>query len=137
MKSVIGTYGRSAGAALLPCIAFLLSAPAAAANLDAKAARSLISNQTWATRSSAGTMDLYWTWKSDGTVCVRNGERAGSCMDTGTWKLEGERMCYELTWWGAESGFKSACYRITDLGKARYGAVQDNGITIFEFAVAR
>ena len=58
-------------------------------------------------------------------------------MDTGTWKLEGERMCYELTWWGAESGFKSSCYRITDLGKARYGALQDNGLIFFEFTVAK
>jgi hypothetical protein len=46
-------------------------------------------------------------------------------------------MCYELTWWGASMGRKSACFRIVDKGKNRFEALQDSGFTLFEFSVIK
>jgi len=137
MKSDISIQRRWAGAALLACAASLLSLPAMAENLDAKSARNLISGHMWAIKSSISSSPHHWTWNADGTVCTRIYEKTGPCVDTGTWRLEGARMCFQLTWWGSDSGFQFGCYRITDLGKARYGALQDNGLTFFEFTVVK
>lgn len=77
----------------------------------------------------------YWSWKSDGSICLRTEDKDSRCADTGQWKLEAERLCDELTWWGATDGRKSACFRITDLGKGHYEAMQDCGFALFEFSV--
>lgn len=119
--------------------AFLLCVPCAslwaAANLDAKAASSLISGRMWQQQAAHGPGKVYWSWKSDGSVCLRTDETSSKCADTGRWNLEGERMCYELTWWGASVGRKSACFRIVDRGKGKFEALQDSGFSLFEFSV--
>ncbi len=118
-------------------IAFLAGGPqAAAAPVDAKTAKGLVSDRNWEMKQVKGAGG-HWSWKSDGTVCLRLFEKEGKCDDTGRWKLDGERMCYEIGWWGQGFGLKSACYRIDDLGKGRYGALQDNGLTLFEFTVSK
>jgi len=103
--------------------------------LEASAAKALITDRTWQQQQAHGPGKLYWTWKSDGSACLRIDDGQGKCTDTGKWKLEGNRMCYELTWWGATVGRKSACFRITDKGKNQFEAVQDNGLPLFEFSV--
>jgi len=108
---------------------------AAAATLDSNAARSLISDHTWQQPSYSGPGSNYWSWKSDGSLCLRTEDKKNKCADTGHWKLDAERLCYELTWWGASDGRNAACFRITDLGKGRYEALQDSGFTLFEFSV--
>jgi len=110
-----------------------------AATLDAKAAKSLTSDRVWQIKKPRGPGYDYWSWKSDGSVCVRLGEKTGKCADTGRWKLDGERLCYELTWWGEteRGGLKSACFRISDQGKGHYGALQDNEMTLLEFSVIK
>ncbi|MDH3282356.1 MAG: hypothetical protein OEQ18_14670 [Gammaproteobacteria bacterium] len=113
------------------------SLQAAAATLDAKAARRLISDRMWQQKAPAGPGYIYWSWKSDGSVCLRTEDENGKCADTGRWKLDGDRLCYELTWWGASAGRKSACFRISDQGKGRYEALQDNGLTFFTFSVVK
>ena len=105
--------------------------------LDAKAAKTLTSGRMWHSKSISGSGFFSWSWKSDGSVCLRDNEDAGKCLDTGTWKLENDRLCYELTWWGASSGFKSNCFRIEDKGKGRYGWLKDNGLSVIEFSVAK
>jgi len=109
---------------------------ALAAPVDAKAARGLISDRNWEMKQVKGAGG-YWSWKSDGTACLRLFEKKGKCDDTGRWTLKDNRMCYELGWWGQGFGMNSACYRIDDLGSGRYGALQDNGLNLFEFKVSK
>lgn len=111
--------------------------PAAAATLDAKAASSLISDHMWQQPQPHGNGQIYWSWKSDGSVCLRTDGKTGKCADTGRWQLDGDRLCYELTWYGASMGRKSACFRIADKGKDLYEALQDNGLTLFNFSVVK
>jgi len=125
-------------------IAFLISFFAlcagfqvAAATLDANAARNLISDRLWQQPQAHGSGQIYWSWKSDGSVCLRTEDKNSKCADTGHWKLEGNRVCYDLTWWGASMGRKSACFRITDKEKGPYEALQDNGFTLFKFSVVK
>lgn len=109
--------------------------PAAAATLDAKTAKSLISDRMWQQKARSGPGLKYWSWKSDGSVCLRTDSKTGECADTGRWKLGDDRLCYELRWGGASLGVKAACFRISNLGKGRYAALRDNGLTFFEFSV--
>ena len=118
--------------ALLPGFSSL---QAIAANLDATAAKPLVNDRMWQQPQAHGSGQLFWAWKSDGTACLRTDGKTSKCADTGKWKLEGDRLCYELTWWGKSSGRNSACFRINDHGKGQYEAIQDNGITLFEFSV--
>lgn len=107
------------------------------ATLDAKAAQNVTSDRVWQVKKHRGPGYDYWSWNSDGSVCVRLGEKTGKCADAGTWKLDGERLCYKLTWWGENQGLKSACFRISDQGKGHYGALQDNNLTFLEFSVVK
>ena len=75
-------------------------------------------DRTWEAKD--GTTTSYWTWNSDGAVCLRLNDKTGTCADTGKWRLEGERVCYELTWYGEAYQLKSACFRIADKGQDRY-----------------
>jgi hypothetical protein len=126
---------------LLPyAIVLVASCPgllAAAEPLDAEAAKRLVSNRLWQQQQAHGPGKVYWSWKSDGSVCLRTEAPRGKCADTGRWKLEGERMCYELTWWGASVGRKAACFRIVAQGKGRFEALQDTGFSLFEFSVVK
>lgn len=118
---------------LVPLLCCAMSSPLAA-TLDSKTASALVSGRTWQLKKPRGPGYDYWSWNADGSLCMRLGEKTGNCADTGRWKLEGERLCYELTWWGAETKMKSACFRVSDLGKDHYGALQDNGLNLFEFS---
>jgi len=131
------TWSRLLISFLISFFALLAGFQAAAATLDAKAARSLISDRMWQQKAGSGPGYNYWSWKSDGSVCLRTDAKSGKCADTGRWKLDAERLCYELTWWGASIGRKSACLRISDQGRGRYEALQDNGLTFFEFSVVK
>ena len=110
---------------------------AAAETLGAEMAKNLVSGHTWVRKPTNAVAVSYWSWKSDGTVCLRLFDKQGKCDDTGRWKMDGERVCYELGWWGGTWGIKSACFRVSDLGKGRYEALEDNGIVQFEFTVSK
>ena len=118
-------------------LALAASLQAAAATLDSEAAKSLITGRMWQQPQPHGTGQLYWSWNSDGSVCLRTDGKTGNCADTGTWKLDGDRICYKLTWYGKTSGRQSACFRISDKQKGLYEALQDNGLTLFEFSVVK
>jgi len=122
-------------AMLIPLFALCSRLQAAEEILDAKAAGSLTSERTWQQPQAHGTGQIYWSWKSDGSVCLRTEGTTGKCADSGRWKLEGGRLCYDLTWWGKSVGRNSACFRISRKGEKRYEALQDNGLTLFEFSV--
>ena len=117
---------------------FLICAtlPAGAAMLDAQAAKKLASDQMWQIKFSSGAV-VFWSWRSNGTMCARKEEKNSDCIDDGTWKLDGNRLCYELTWFGKAEGLKSHCFRVEDQGAGHYVALSDNGLTFFEFSIAK
>lgn len=125
--------------ASLPFVIFSLGVgqQAAAETLDSEMTKKLLSDQTWVRKAYAGGRDSYWSWKSDGTVCVRLFGRKGKCDDTGRWKKDGERVCYQMEWWSDHGGEKSACFRIAHAGKGRYEALEANGLVMFEFTVSK
>jgi hypothetical protein len=127
---------RSRAFVLAAMAVFLISAAqhAEAGALDAAAVKNLVSGHTWQVKFGSGVV-AFWSWKSDGTLCPRQ-DKDGDCVDNGTWKLDGGRLCYELTYLGGSEGWKSNCLRIVDHGQGRYEALQDNGLTFWEFAVA-
>lgn len=118
-------------------VTLLGATAAAAATLDAKATKSLVSDRVWQQKPSAGPNYRYWSWKSDGSICIRTDDKSAKCGDTGHWKLNSERLCYDLKWGGLTYGAKSACFQIVDQGKGRYEALQDNGLTLFQFTVIK
>ena len=105
----------------------------AAETLDANAARKLVSDRTWRQKPPSGPGYNYWTWKADGSVCLRLEDKRGKCADSGSWKLDGGRLCYELTWWAKSYGMTAACFRISSAGEGRFEALQDNGLPLFSF----
>ena len=125
---------------LLALLSVALSATAQGADeklLDSAAANKLTADHTWAQKPVRGPGFLYWSWKGDGTACLRTDEPKGKCADTGTWKMDAERVCYNLTWWGESTKLKSACFRIADKGKGKYAMVMEGGITSYEFSVMK
>lgn len=105
--------------------------------LDAAAAKPLLSDRDWTTTVASGTV-RYWTWNSDGSVCLRLMEKeAKKCDDTGRWKFDRNHVCYELSWWGESVGLKSKCFRILDRGEGRYVALENSDVPFFEFRVSR
>lgn len=135
MDTGISLRWRIAGTALFASATSLLSFPAAAEILDAKAARNLVSDRQWQQLRRTGVGYIYWSWKSDGSACVRLDTRTGECFDTGQWKLDGDRFCFEVKSYMKTEKANAACLRISDKGKGRYEALQDNGLTFFEFSV--
>lgn len=124
------------------CAAFVFVSVASAKDargrvLDAKATKSLVSNHMWQTPIIGGPGHYFWFWKSDGTVCLRQNEKAGKCLDTGTWKLKGNRLCYELTWYGSGLGLKSRCLRVVDKGKGHYEEMEESGLSTLKFSVVK
>ena len=75
--------------------------------------------------------------KSDRSVCLPQNETTSDCLDTGAWKLKGNRLCYELTWFDAGLGLRKRCLRIVDKGKGRYGELEESGIATLEFTVVK
>lgn len=122
-------------AALAGALAFF-AATAGAAALDAQATKNLLSDHTWQIKFTSGTV-AFWTWRSDGSVCPRSNTINSECIDKGTWKLNGDRVCYELTWLGSTAGFKSQCFRVVDHGQGHYEASLDNGLPFWDFSVAK
>jgi hypothetical protein len=114
-------------------LAMATAMPVAAETLAADAARKVTQDRTWRQKQPSGPAFNYWTWKADGTVCLRLEDKRGKCADTGSWKLEGGRLCYELTWWAKSYGMNAGCFRIARAGEGRLEALQDNGLSLFSF----
>jgi hypothetical protein len=119
----------------LAFIAPLAVTPVAADTLDTDSAKQVL-DRTWVQNRSAGPGAHYWTWKSDGTVCVRLYDaRQPNCDDVGQWTLKAGRVCYEMGWWSGGQADKSGCFRITQPSDTRYQAVRDDEVPLFRFAV--
>lgn len=104
--------------------------------VDAQTAKAITSGHTWQTRHPVESGYWYWTWKSEGSACMRLFSHTGKCTDTGTWKLHGARLCYELTFWRPTGAQESGCFRIADVGNGQYQGVQDNGLDYFPYPIS-
>ena len=114
----------------------LIAEPSAAAELGADAVRNLVGGKMWiAEKMLTSTQIGAFEWKKDGSVCLRLGTTSGRCDDSGHWKIDGTRVCWEFTWWMKTYDLASACLGIAELGKGRYEAKMANGTTFMEFTV--
>ncbi len=105
--------------------------PVAAEPLDADSVKKVLVDRIWVQKKRAGPGENYWEWKADGSVCLRLFDKTGSCDDAGRWKLEADRICYEMGWWY----WKSGCVRISKLTAGWYEAVNDQKVRLFRFTV--
>ena len=105
--------------------------------VDGKTVKAVASGHKWESKKVAIGGYAYWEWKSDGSVCMRHEDKSGNCMDTGKWKMDGDRLCWQLEWYGGDLGFKSNCVRLSDKGKGRYLGIDDQGSTMFDFTVLK
>ncbi len=94
----------------------LFASPSLAEQLDGAAVRELALQGTWQAQNDWG----YWSWSEDGSVCLRMIGPEGDCADTGTWHIDGDVMCYELTWWGSSYDIRTNCYTVHSLGDGNY-----------------
>ncbi len=60
-------------------------------------------------------------------------DQNGDCADTGTWTINGDAMCYELTWWGETEGDRTNCLTVHALGDDRYEALYHGGAMVSTF----
>jgi hypothetical protein len=87
--------------------------------------RSLVSGRSWALSTYGDPTNpattMIWDFRKDGTVCARPGaSKVGDkCADEGRWVLRGNLVCWDLTWFGASAGFKSACSSVKRTGPQR------------------
>jgi hypothetical protein len=96
----------------------------AEADLDAAQLKTLVSGRTWVIAFYGDLSDklrtAYWDFQPDGRVCARlaNTAPGSNCADTGKWRLEGDKLCWELGWFGKTDGFQAACGRARRQGDA-------------------
>lgn len=106
--------------------------------VDATKVQTLASGNTWETKKLGGAPGYaYWNWKADGSACMRLEQGSGKCDDTGKWKVDGDRLCWEMQWFGATFGLKSNCVAIADQGKGRYLGIDKQGSKLFDFTVLK
>ena len=121
-----GKHLSSLGLALV----LLISSQAAAETLDSAALEKLALQGTWAAEHPEFGN---WSWNKDKTVCLRIGDTEGSCADTGTWVINDNVICYELTWWGKSSDNRKGCFTVQAHGDGRYETLYHGGAMISTF----
>jgi hypothetical protein len=113
-----------ASLALMLTLGLFANSPAETPALDGAAIQKLARQGTWvAEHAEFGN----WSWGADNTVCFRLANPIGDCADAGTWTVNGDVMCYELTWWGESGGIKANCFTVHALGDGRYEARYHGG----------
>ena len=108
--------GLCAGLALAVAMSLAGGSPAVAQQLDGPAVQDLALSGTWDAEGEWG----YWTWSADKTVCLRIFGPEDNCADTGTWNIDGDVMCYALTWFGSAYDVRENCYTVRALGDGKY-----------------
>jgi hypothetical protein len=105
----------------------------------------LVSDRSWhidwaACMGGSDGCKTYWDFASDGTVCARGIDATSDskCADEGKWRIEKTSLCWELTWMGGGSGYKSTCILIKKTAGGGYEATRSKGlgITFFRFSLA-
>jgi len=119
----------SASLGLMLTLGLLSNSPAVAQALDGTAIQKLALQGMWIAENDWGN----WSWKEDKTVCLRLNKRSGNCADTGTWEINGDVMCYKLTWWGKSYDVTNNCYTIQALKGGQYEALYHGGAMVSTF----
>jgi hypothetical protein len=89
---------------------------AVAQALDGSEIRDLALRGVWLAQENWG----YWSWRDDNSVCLRLFGPDGDCADTGHWAIDGDVMCYELTWWGESYDVRQNCFTVHSKGGFHY-----------------
>ena len=115
-------------------VGLLLCPSAQAQELDGAALQKLTNHGTWvAEHPEFGN----WIWNKDETVCVQLPGTDKKCADTGTWIMNDNVICYELTWWGGDT--RKNCFTVQELGGGRFETLYHGGAmvsTFFYFNIA-
>jgi hypothetical protein len=102
-------------------------------DLDPVQLKEFVSGRKWVISFSGNLRDpstvTYWDFRADGSVCARLvASKAGDkCADDGRWVVEGQKLCWELTWLGQQYAYKSACVRVQKVGTTHYDAISEKG----------
>lgn len=132
------------GIGVLASLLFLLGTPSVAAveKLSGDNVAALLKDKAWEmTFSEAATV---WDWKNGGVVCARligNADRESKCADEGTWRLEGDKLCWKLTWLSRGRPLNKQCVFVYRAASERFEArrVEKDGSpaaqAYFEFTV--
>ena len=114
--------------------------------IDGDAVSKLVMDRSWHIDWSAcmGGNDgcrTYWDFASSGTVCARgiDAKPDDKCADDGKWRIEKTSLCWELTWLGGGSGYKSTCILIKEAGSGGFEATRTKGLgnTFFRFDLVK
>ena len=122
-------------ATLLLTITAIIS-PVASQELEGNALKRLALQGIWeAEHAEYG----FWKWNTDGTVCLRVGNKDGKCTDTGSWYVADNVLCYELKWWGNTAGERKNCFTVQPLKDGRfetlfYGALMVSRMFAFKLS---
>lgn len=101
--------------------------------LSAEQLKALVSGKTWALTFGGDLKDpsrtAYWDFKPEGSVCGRlHGAKQGSkCADAGTWKLQGDVLCWNFEWIGVNYGYQSTCKRVRKADGKLYELIDPEG----------
>ena len=121
---------RLANIGLMLTLSLLAYSPAKAQELDRAAIKELALRGTWVAEDlEVGN----WSWNKDQTVCLRLGDTEGDCADTGTWVINDNVICYELTWWGESNDDRKACFTAQAHGDGRYETLYHGGAMVSTF----
>ena len=120
----------SASLGLMLTLVLLSNSPAMAQALDGTAIQKLALQGMWIAKPGGWGN---WSWKEDKTVCLRLNKTSGKCVDTGTWEIKGDVMCYKLTWWGKAYDVKNNCYTVQALKDGWYEALFHGGAMVSTF----
>ena len=123
-------WRRLASLGLMLTLGLLANSPAEAQALNGTAIQKLALQGTWAAEDAEFG---YWSWGADNTVCLRLLNQTGDCADTGTWTINGDVMCYELTWWGDGADIRINCFTVRALGDGRYETLYHGGAMVSTF----
>lgn len=108
-------------------LGLLLSPSVQAKELDGAALLNVMLQGTWVVAYPHGN----WIWKKDGAVCLHLPGSDIECDDTGTWVMNDNVICYELTWWGGSS--RKNCITVQDLGEGRYETLHHGGAMVSSY----
>jgi hypothetical protein len=96
------------------------------ASISGAALKSLALGKTWAISLSGAPenpdLTQLWDFRVDGSVCARAVGQliTEKCADEGKWSISGDSICWELTWLGESSGYRSQCSLVMKLEGDRF-----------------
>lgn len=116
-------------AVMYSALASLTSAPAysqSAIPIAGEALKALANGRSWGISyygdPTNPALTMVWDFRKDGSVCARSpgGKKGDKCMDQGKWSVNGEVLCWELSWMGEAGGFKADCFSVRRVDNDQY-----------------